>query len=278
MRKLTRLQKILLSIIVLILLFSTIFSILKVSSDEDTGGFSVVTIIKEALIDSPINAVSSWAEDVAASWDATQENKELKKQIDSVASLQAEISELKRDNAKLQEINELNTTMTNYELINSVVTSRDPNYYSNTITIGVGKNQGIEKNLAVITPKGLIGKVSNVYDESSTVKLLTVSDGLNKVSVKIQVSNNTTAEAILERYDYEKGAFVLQLLDTGVSILEGMSVITSGLGGVYPSGLNVGIVSEVVQLSNAVGVTIYVTPSADFDDINYVSVVKRVIE
>ena len=50
--------------------------------------------------------------------------------------------------------------------------------------------------------------------------------------------------------------------------------MTSGLGGVFPSGLLVGTVSEVSELTNAVGMNVYVKPASDFSNFNYVSVVK----
>ena len=54
-----------------------------------------------------------------------------------------------------------------------------------------------------------------------------------------------------------------------------MTVISSGLGATYPSGLLVGTVSKVQTQQNSGGVTVYVTPSADFGHLNYVAVVKR---
>jgi rod shape-determining protein MreC len=55
-----------------------------------------------------------------------------------------------------------------------------------------------------------------------------------------------------------------------------MTVITSGMGGVFPSGLLVGTVSETVVLTNAVGMNVYVAPAASFSDFSYISVVKLI--
>jgi rod shape-determining protein MreC len=112
----------------------------------------------------------------------------------------------------------------------------------------------------------------------SIVRLLTTQTTTNRVSVKIQVSPETAAEAILQRYNPEKGAFEVTLLDTNVTINPKNTVITSGLGGVFPSGLLVGSVSEVEQLPNSLAVLVYVKPANNFYSFDYVFVVNRPIE
>jgi len=121
----------------------------------------------------------------------------------------------------------------------------------------------------------LIGKVTTLTENTCVVMLLTTEQEINKVSVKIQISQRVTAEALLEYYDVNTGTYILSLLETNSSITEGMSVISSGLGATYPSGLLVGTVSNVEQLQSSSGVVIYVTPAADFAHLNYVAVVKR---
>jgi rod shape-determining protein MreC len=141
--------------------------------------------------------------------------------------------------------------------------------------LNVGTLDGVELNDAVISSKGLIGKVSTITPNSCEVLLLTTEQELNKVSVKIRISASDTAEALLEYYDVNSGSYILSLLETNASITEGMTVISSGLGETYPSGLLVGTVSKVEAQQSAGGVKVYVTPAADFANINYVAIVKR---
>lgn len=76
------------------------------------------------------------------------------------------------------------------------------------MTIDVGSADGVGLNYAVITPKGLVSKVTKVNEHTSTVKLITAEDGLNKVSVKIEIDEGKTVDAILVRYDSNEQAFV----------------------------------------------------------------------
>ncbi len=80
-------------------------------------------------------------------------------------SLEKEIQELK-------EALELNKTLTEYIPINATILSRNKSYWYNTITIDKGKKDGITEDMAVITSKGLIGKISSVSHTSSEVKLI----------------------------------------------------------------------------------------------------------
>ena len=109
-------------------------------------------------------------------------------------SLEKEIQELK-------EALELNKTLTEYKPINATILSRNKSYWYNTITIDKGKKDGIKKDMAVITSKGLIGKISSTSYTSSEVKLITSDDINFKVSIAIK-TNDVDNFAILNGLTY----------------------------------------------------------------------------
>ena len=111
--------------------------------------------------------------------DTQSESYLIQKNINS--SLEKEIQELK-------DTLELNKTLTEYTPVNATILSRNKSYWFNTITIDKGSNSGIEKNMAVITKNGLIGKISKVSKTSSEVKLITSDDINFKVSVAIKTN------------------------------------------------------------------------------------------
>ena len=88
----------------------------------------------------------------------------IQKNINS--SLEKEIEELKKQL-------ELNKTLTEYDVVNATVLSRNKSYWFNTMTIDKGKKSGIKKNMAVITKDGLVGKITKVSNYSSEIKLIT---------------------------------------------------------------------------------------------------------
>lgn len=276
--KLNRFQKVLLWLIGISVSLSLILNVVRLStpfSEISREGYNLFSMIKYSLIDVPVNSVTDFFTSFSQLWQVRQENDLLRTQVDEIASLQAQLSEAQRQIEQLQQLSDLKAVVSDYELIPATVLSRSQDSWNNLLTIDVGSQDGVESDYAVITPRGLIGKVQKAGEGTSTVKLLTAEDGLNKVSVKIEVSEDRTADAILQRYDSNEQAYVVELLNSGSTITENMRVVTSGMGGTFPSGLLVGTVSRVEERTNAVGVLIYVTPAAEYQDLNYVCVVRR---
>ena len=276
--KLNRLQKILVWVIGIVVSLSLILNVVRITtpfSEISRQGYNTFAMIKYSLIDYPVTAVTDFFTSFSRLWQVRQENDLLRQHVDSIATLQAQLAESQRQIDELKEIAGLKSIVSDYELIPATVLSRSQESWNNLLTIDVGKNDGVDLNYAVMTPQGLIGKITQVMDNSASVKLITAEDGLNKVSVKIEVGGGKTVDAILEKYDSNEQAFIVKLLNSGATVTENMRVVSSGMGGVFPSGLLVGTVKKVEELSNAVGMNIYVSPAADFQSFNYVYVVRR---
>lgn len=278
--KLNRVQKILLGIIALSLSFSLILNIVQVTSPVamiSKEGYGFFSMLKYSLIDNPIQSLTGGMEALSRMWSLEKENEILRQQIEGIASMQARIEEQQRQIQELKEMNDLKSVISDYEPISATVLSRSAEAWNNVLTIDVGSADGIQVDYAVISTEGLIGRVQSVNEHTAIVKLLTVTDSSNKnkVSVQISISENVRADAILESYDYDEQAFVVKLLDSNNTVTENMWVTTSGMGGVFPSGLLVGQVSKVEELTNAIGMNVYVKPAANFQNLDYVYVVRR---
>jgi rod shape-determining protein MreC len=278
MKKLNLIQRILITAIAVMVSLTVFLNILKFQSPLEhlnAGGYDMFTLLRYTLIERPIASIGNFTKDFAALWQAKQENEELRTQVELLAIYQAKLQEAYRQIEALKQLTGIKLAADGYELVNATVIYRPYETFNNSISLNVGTKEGIAVDDAVISSKGLIGKVEAVTSDRCVVRLLTTENNNNKVTVKIQLSASQTAEAIMERYDVDKEAFEVRLMTTGYAITEGMSVITSGLGGVFPSGILVGYVLQVVELDNAVGMTIYVTAAADFKNFDYVAVVKR---
>jgi rod shape-determining protein MreC len=182
------------------------------------------------------------------------------------ASLEKEIAELKEEL-------ELNKTLTEYEPVNATILSRNKSYWFNTITIDKGKSSGIKEDMAVITKNGLIGKITKVSDNSSEVKLITSSDINFKVSVAVK-TNDDENYAILNGYNKKTGLIKASGIDKTTTINKGDEVVTSGLGGVFPSGIYIGTVVKIKSDKYDLSKTIYIKTYQNFNDIHYVTVLK----
>lgn len=278
MKQMTPIQKALAILASILLVLTISLNVIQMSAPklgQDQVTYNFFAQLQYALIQRPTTAVTSFMDDLGSLWKTKDENKILRSQVELISVYQAKLEEAYRDIDDLKKFNELLLSMSESETISATVIQRSLESFTNTIVLNIGTNDGVELGDAVISSKGLIGKVSSVADNSCVVLLLTTELEINKITVKIQVDATKTSEAILERYDPNTQSYALKLLDTNSSITEGMKVVSSGSGGLFPSGLLVGTVNHVENLPNAIGLKILVSPAADFYHLNYVAVVKR---
>ena len=182
-------------------------------------------------------------------------------------------SSLEKEIQELKDALELNKTLTEYEPINATVLSRNKSYWFNTITIDKGKKSGIKEDMAVITKNGLIGKISKVSNYSSEIKLITSDDINFKVSIAIK-TNEIDNYAILNGYDKKTSLIKATGIDKTTEINIGDTVLTSGLGGMFPSGIYIGTVEKIESDKYNLSKIVSIKTSQNFNDIHYVTILK----
>ena len=187
----------------------------------------------------------------------------LRKQITSVRTGLKSLDQLERENAALQvenralratnqglrdiehEVNRMRHAL-NYrersvfKLIAAEIVTRDSSTWWRTMTINRGKRDGIETDMPVATDVGLVGKVTTVSDSISIVLL--VSDENCKVAASVE---GTREQGIVSGERVTGGLsplLNLNFLSKQADLKPGQKVYTSGVGGVFPSGLLVGVV------------------------------------
>lgn len=271
-KRFTRIQKILISTIVVFLLFGLI-TLATGGNALSRFGYDAFSVVKYSLVDHPVEVVKNWKEQLDALKTVYNENDDLKKIISSQNMYKAELDEKTRIIKELEELYNLEVSA-NYEKINAEVMSRDISTWSNTVTLNKGSKHGIEVDMAVVSSKGLIGKISEVNANTCKVKLLTTENGDASVSIKVELKDGTTTDGILENYNASNNRYNIQLFDANAKIEKGLSVITSGNGGVFPPGILVGKVKSEEEAYDNKGKKLIVRPSVDFNDFSYVAVLK----
>ena len=268
---------ILILIIIIIILLLIIFSF---TLKEDRKLSKAESLLKDGLIYSekiityPFNYIKENIKEYKKLKDVNKNNNILETSIDRIDSIEAENIELRRQLETLKEELNINYTLSDYEYLNATVVSRNVGYWHNKITINKGTYNGVEKDMVVISSKGLIGKVIKTSTFTSDVRLITTSDTSNKISVHISNGDNNLY-GLINSYDYNKNVLELEGISNTKDVNIGDYVYTSGLGGVFPTGILIGIVEEITTDSYDLAKIIKVKPSADFNDINYVSILKR---
>ena len=170
--------------------------------------------------------------------------------------------ELEEENKALKKL--LDIKENNYDMVTGVVLKRNKWYES--ITINKGKKDGIKKNMAVIDSEGLIGKISEVGNNYSVVSLLTNTN--NKVAVSIN-----SYYGILD--GYESGYLIIRNIVKDNDIKIGDKVYTNGLGGIYPSGIYIGDVSEIIDDDLELSKVLKLKLNNNYNRIKYVNVIRK---
>ena len=151
--------------------------------------------------------------------------------------------------------------------VGATVVARSGSNYQWSVTIDGGRRQGIAPDMAVIDAEGVVGRVDAVSADYATVLLL--ADPSSGVAVSLA---RTKAPAVLKGGG--DGDFELEPLAAGTDVRVGDPVVTQGYqGGVFPSGLPVGVVDRIGPLREGLLRQVWVRPYVDFAALDVVSVV-----
>ena len=192
-------------------------------------------------------------------------------------SYKATIDELNNEIKELKSLLDLNNITSDYNVINATVINRNINSWYNVLTIDKGSHDGIKEGYAVTISEGLIGKIVGVSEFSSTVKLLTTDEISNKISIKIN-KEGKSIYGLLTNYDSKNNVYIIEGISDIDELEIGSYVTTTGLSELFPSGILVGTINKVTYDKYQLTKVVEVTPSVDFNNIEYVSVLKREVE
>lgn len=226
------------------------------------------------VVSTPFNFVHDKIEEMVEKNDIYEKYKEIKNKEEQIDSVIAQNDNLKDEIDKLKETLNLNTILSDKVYMNATVVTRNIDYWYNEITIDKGSKNGIEKGMAVVVPKGLIGQITKVSNYTSTVKLLSNENMSDKISVKIKVGDDYVY-GLISAYDAKTNTYTVEGISENVKIEKDADVVTTGMGTIFPSGLIVGKVKEVTTDNFDLSKVVEVKSSVDFNDIDYVTVLKR---
>lgn len=196
------------------------------------------------------------------------ENEELKKKNSELEQALREFEIVKSENDTLKEYMNLKEKYKSYSTIPAYVINRDIGNYSNTIVINAGEKDGIKEDMTVIADEGLVGHVISTTEH--TAKVQTIVDTATAVTSTISTTKDTiVVQGTLDDTTLLKATYI----PTEASVLQGDSVETSGLGGIYPKGIHIGTIKEVFNTKNPTDRYATVEPAVDFSKLATVLVI-----
>lgn len=143
-----------------------------------------------------------------------QENEELRKKNGELETSLREFEIVKSENTTLKEYLNLSETYAEYKTKPAYIISKDITNYNDIFIINIGKEDGIENNMTVISEKGLVGHIIQVTDHTSKVQ--TIIDTSSTISCSISSSrDNIICKGTLE----EKGKIKATYIPTTANLI-----------------------------------------------------------
>ena len=203
-------------------------------------------------LQAPLTVAASYARDLQDYWTLRlHSNSELIDAGRDLARLNASYEEAVQQNLSLQaEIARLEELLklpayANYRSEHARVVRRDFSGWWQRLVIRKGRNFGVTVGAPVIFAGGVVGRVSEVYAYTATVEL--ISDPSVRLAAVVEGENQPISfqGGVNTSFDAPKGVIEFVPLSVYASPTMPKRLVTSGLGGVFPPGLNLGTIIKV---------------------------------
>ncbi len=195
-----------------------------------------------------------------------EENQQLERRILELSQISQQFLALKAENDRLRALLGSQARLP-YEVLVAELVGVVPNPDTFQIIIDKGADSGISQGQAVLDAQGLFGQVVEVSNFTSRVLLITDRDH----AVPVRISRNGVRG--VAGGTGETDALVLENVSISADIVEGDLVETSGLGGRFPAGYPVGVVSSVIVEATSAYAQVLVRPTAQLDRSHHVLVI-----
>ena len=200
-----------------------------------------------------------------------KENEELTAKNAELENKLIEYERMKDENTRLREIFDYSQNNANYDYLGCNIIGYSGGNISNGYIIDKGTKDGVEKDMVVITPAGLVGKVTKASSSFAIVQTI-----LNEnIAVAAMVESTDETTGILQGITDSKNKNLTELSNIPIesAIKEGDKILTSGLGEMYPKEIRIGEVISVEVDNVGIMKRAVVKPYVDFNKLEELFVV-----
>lgn len=266
-------------IVLLLLLIVILGIVLRFTGNlglVEDATFGVFAPVQELLIDAT-NGVTNLFGGFQSVNELRAQVKQLQEQLNQSTLDSVRVRELESENAELRAQLEYKQANPDYLLTGATilenrarVLGQDPSALVNFIVIDQGREENVAVGMPVITPAGLVGRVTEVGAHWARVQL--VNDTSSSVNAVVQSSRAT---GIIQGQGRGSDLLLMRFLPLGDSVKEGDVILTSGISGTFPKRIVIGQVVQVNQRDTDLFTEALVRPSVDLQRLEYVLVMKR---
>jgi len=198
----------------------------------------------------------------------TRQNQVLKAQLNQMIGVNNQWQETELANSRLRNLLGFQKTISE-RVVAAEVIGKDPSAWFKTVIIDKGSADGLTRGLPVVMPQGIAGQVIEVSNHYSKVML--IIDRNSAVDALVQRSR---ARGVIKGESTDRCRLDFALRKNDIRV--GDTVVSSGLDGVYPKGLRIGFVAEVIEHDADIFHEVIITPFVDFEKLEEVLVILEV--
>ncbi|MBI2609294.1 MAG: rod shape-determining protein MreC [Deltaproteobacteria bacterium] len=197
--------------------------------------------------------------------DTKQKNQTLEKKVSSLLQELSQLRETQLENERLRLLLNFKQRVSPF-MVPAQVIAKDISNEFETVQINKGSEDNVKINMAVVTPQGIVGRIIKVTSHYSTV--LTVIDPASRIDAVIQ---RTRARGVISGIAGAHG--VMEYVRRTEDVQEGDVVISSGLAGIYPKGLQIGTVYKIIKKPYGISQYVEIKPTVSFSKLEEVFIV-----
>jgi rod shape-determining protein MreC len=214
------------------------------------------------------NASSGFFQYVRNLRSAAHENVELKQHLERMEGELSQLRANRDENERLKALLDFKAT-SQYQVVAAHVIARDPSFWFDTVTIDRGRSSGIELNMPVVTPSGIVGRI--IMLSPWTAQVMLISD--ERAAAGAVVGQLGESKALGPVRGMGQNGLLEMRYVSGLEVVNpGDYVLTTGQDSIYPPGLSVGEVLDVKKGTATVPHTIHIKPSARLSSLDAVAV------
>lgn len=221
----------------------------------------------------PVEWFSGLSADIENLLSTYEENKTLKRRLVTLENQERLIKELEADNQVLRQALGLSERFASSRLLEAKVIRRSTVAWLDQLTLDKGLTASVTEDMVLMTDEGVVGLVTQVFEGTSQVVLLTNSVVQRPLAVKIS-SGSTWVYGLLLGYDKDKKVLKIGQFNRQEGLSEGAAVVTSGLDGETLAELPIGQVQSLERAGDQ-SLVAYVRLTADLEELDTVHLIGR---
>lgn len=233
----------------------------------------------QGLVMRPVTGIQTW---IALRFAALRDMATAPRDVETLrqrnAELEAEVARLEQQVITLQEqVSEMEilSALLNYartrpenRYVAANVIGEDVSPFLRSVWIASGSESGLRQGMPVVTERGLVGRIAEVFPTMSRVQLVLDPDSSANVILQAARADGTLVAQ-------PNGELWVEMIDQQASVQTGELVLTSGLGGGYPPDIPVGQVISVRRRDYELFQQAVIQPVVDFDRLTIVLVITN---